>query len=379
MRERIFYILPICLMLIPGCIETFDPVFEEYENLLVIDGFITNKKETYEVQISRSANLNENIYQKVSGAKVKMIDNQGFESGWFKEVSEGVYHSDSTSFQGITGRSYKLHVEMDDEVYESEDEFLRPVPEIDSLNWKQDTITDEKGNLINGIQVSLNTHDPENNTRYYKWEWEETWEFSARFYVPDIAPDKTCFKNGHSNNIIIGTSEDNAQDVMRNFPIRFVSDQSDRLRIKYSILVKQYALSRNAYLFWNKLLSVNNDLGSLFDPIPSSSPGNIKNITNPDERVLGFFHASCVEEKRIFIDKKDMPWMYVPDGFDYCTTIDLVREDSIVDPYLEDGWVPVANFFDPITEIEYLMMARDISCVDCTLTGDAEKPSFWQD
>ena len=37
-----------------------------------------------------------------------------------------------------------------------------------TISWKP-----ENG----GIKIYVNTHDLENNTRYYDWKYEETWEF----------------------------------------------------------------------------------------------------------------------------------------------------------------------------------------------------------
>ena len=40
----------------------------------------------------------------------------------------------------------------------------------DSLSWEQDT-TD--------VRFYINTHDPQNNTVYYHWHYEETWQYTT--------------------------------------------------------------------------------------------------------------------------------------------------------------------------------------------------------
>jgi hypothetical protein len=45
-------------------------------------------------------------------------------------------------------------------------------PAIDSVHWKR---TDE------GIQMLVSTHDPQNKTWYYRWQYDETWEIHSDF------------------------------------------------------------------------------------------------------------------------------------------------------------------------------------------------------
>ncbi|WP_332369297.1 DUF4249 family protein [Spirosoma telluris] len=43
-------------------------------------------------------------------------------------------------------------------------------PPIDSVSWRTQD---------NSVFFSLTTHDPKNNTHYYRWEYDETWEVTA--------------------------------------------------------------------------------------------------------------------------------------------------------------------------------------------------------
>ncbi len=53
-------------------------------------------------------------------------------------------------------------------------------------------------------------------------------------------------------------------------PMLFISDQTDRLMEKYSISVNQYSLNYDEYLYWEKLKRVTQDVGGLYDVVPSS-------------------------------------------------------------------------------------------------------------
>ena len=64
-----------------------------------------------------------------------------------------------------------------------------------------------------------------------------------------------------------------------------------------------------AYQFWEHVQTVKAREGGLFETVPGNIVGNIHNVNDADERVLGYFYASSVTEKRIFIhpDSVDNP------------------------------------------------------------------------
>ncbi len=79
---------------------------------------------------------------------------------------------------------------------------------------------------------------------------------------------------------------------------------SINMRIQYSILIRQFSLSKEAYLYWKALKDVNETQGSLYDRQPGSIRGNIKSLTD-NELVLGYFDAGVVSEKRAFFSPDD--------------------------------------------------------------------------
>ncbi len=57
--------------------------------------------------------------------------------------------------------------------------------------------------------------------------------------------------------------------------------------------------------------------GTLFDPTPTAIPGNIYCIDNPEEPVLGYFEASGVSTRRVFINRDLMPSdVFIPSDFE---------------------------------------------------------------
>jgi len=74
---------------------------------------------------------------------------------------------------------------------------------------------------------------------------------------------------------------------------------SEKKETKYSILVKQYALTADAYKFWQTLKLTRNNLER--SPLPSEVPGNIHCSNDKTEPVIGFISVGAVRQKRIFI------------------------------------------------------------------------------
>jgi len=79
----------------------------------------------------------------------------------------------------------------------------------------------------------------------------------------------SCFAGDVSSNIILGSTATLAQAVISRTPITQVASTSEKLESKYSILVNQYALTNDAYTFWQNLRTNTEQLGSIFDAQPS--------------------------------------------------------------------------------------------------------------
>ena len=162
-----------------ACVSPYYPNITKYENLFVVDGQLTNLTGPYKVKLSRTFKYDGSIGSKVTGepvtgALVKIIDNSGIEIQ-LKEISSGDYSTVDTIFRGVPGKSYKLQIKTSNEVFESDYETLKAPTPIDKLYW------DYKPQDNDGpkrVQLLIDTHDPTNNTRYYAWDFDETWKFS---------------------------------------------------------------------------------------------------------------------------------------------------------------------------------------------------------
>jgi hypothetical protein len=360
------------------CVEPFNPDIPKYDNILVVDGMITDLEEPYYIDLTRSMPYEEIDPERELGAEVIVSDDQAnvYE---FTEAGRGRYVSDPSEFRGEIGRNYQLHIiTSDGNEFESEWIELGKVPKIDSLYWAfEEKATEDPDEMIQGVQIYLSTEDPANDTWYYRWEWIETWEFTTPFIAAGRPTLHECWKTENSNDIEIATSRHFSVDAIKNHPLTFISQKTNRLGIMYSMLVRQYSLSQEAYSFWKQLQDINQKMGSLFDPTPVAVLGNIHNVD--DIPVLGYFQASAVSTRRIFVNRSDLPVdLVVSTGYEYCEIMILEDPTQIeIDNIIRDGWV----FLDTYTfiGITYYRFTNAQSCYDCTAEGVNKMPSYWPD
>jgi hypothetical protein len=166
-------------------------------------------------------------------------------------------------------------------------------------------------------------------------------------------------------NIFTLSTENLEQNAYKSFPLHFVDNFSTpRLMYGYSLLIKQFALSNAAYSFWEKLRINSTDQGGLYDKQPLAIRGNLRNVTNQDQDVLGFFGVSAMKSKRIFVS--NIATEYVMD----CAPIAL-RGFYEITP--RD--YPAYLYGD---EYGYSLALLLPECVDCLVSkGTNVKPEFW--
>jgi hypothetical protein len=161
------------------------------------------------------------------------------------------------------------------------------------------------------------------------------------------------------------------------FPLTKIPSPSVKIKKKYSILVKQYAQTKEAYEYAETLKKNTENIGTLFDPLPTQLSGNIKCLTAPEEPVIGFITVSSVQEKRIFISRSQLPnnWRST-DEYAYCK-VDTVLNKDIARSFSNGLLVPIAGYISPMgTLLGYTASSAD--CVDCRVRGTNVKPAFWR-
>jgi hypothetical protein len=359
------------LILTKSCIEPYKPEPTENEEMLVVEGMITDQYEVNTIKLSKSLPLwRVQNAKALKGCKVWITDDLG-EIDSLKETFVGTYVTNPATFQGTVGRKYTLNINTTPVYgnlrYESIPMEMKPVPQIDRIYYEKKVFSTYPRE-VEGCQIYLDTHDPTSNCNFYRWKFTETWEFQIPFDVKN----KVCWITGNSREMLIKNATSFSEDKIERFPLLTIDNPIDKLSVKYSMLVKQYSLNEDEYLYWERLKNTSDQIGGLYDMIPAIIPNNIYCIENPNEKILGYFGVSAVSSMRVFI--KDT---FSGQNMKYAECIaDTIYGTKPLEGEDLNVWV-IVNNLDKIPPSRVVTFTR--GCADCTVRGTNVKPLFWDE
>ncbi|WP_298136847.1 DUF4249 domain-containing protein [Flavobacterium sp.] len=386
--KNINYIYYIFIAVITSsCIEQIPLKSNTFEDVIVIQATITNEMKFQEVRVQRTYKFENAVPVIENNATVFIIDEQGDEISFHQD--DDIYKSD-IEFQALPSKQYELHVITENgREYVSTKQILTTESPIQSIN--ANAVTSQ----INGrgVEITVNSFDPSNTSKYYRYEYEETykviapkWRVNNLYYNTTtlsffVLPDRninlrTCYGFQKSKKIIQTTTSGLNEDRVVDFPVHFVSNQNYRIKHRYSILVKQYVQNLEAYNFYKTLNTMSSEGNILSPSQPGFIVGNIKNIEDPNEKIIGFFEVSSVSSARLFFNYTDLfPGEELPPDFNECYPIEYDSDDG------EDRDKLIKNLNrNNITLLEaappfYIMVPRE--CGDCTYIWSNIIPNYW--
>lgn len=390
--KNIFYLyLLLSFLTINTCKTPYSPTpITTVSNYLVVEGMINISDSTY-IKLSRTVNLASASTVKPETGAVITIESNAGTSYALTELGNGSYAAPVLNLSSTN--KYRLRIKTSKgSQYLSDFGDTKVTPAIDTLTWQAKS---------DGLEIYASTHDPKNATHYYRWDYTEAWEFHPNFNSDFISNGDSiiartpaqqiwdCYRGDASGNISLGTSIQLSQDVINQSLIAIVPQTDERISVKYSIQVKQYALTQDAFNYWTLLKKNTEQLGSIFDSQPSASIGNIHNVNNPAEPVIGYISAGTITKNRIFITKTQLPnWLATPFyplcGVDTAWRLDAkpprLTENKAINfknPLFQGpAQIPVVPFGNPKIPDGYT--AAEPICVDCTLRGSKTPPAYWK-
>lgn len=381
-----YLLIFVIALIVVACREVYTPpATSSNGNNLVVEGLINSSADSTIITLSRTVKLTDATTLKPELGAILSVEGDGGSTYNLTELGKGKYFAVGHVLSNTN--KYRLRIKTGNSTYLSDYVEVKPSPPIDSINWKAD---DSK------LVIYANTHDPNNKTTYYKYGYVDTWEFETPFkslyksvnnaVVPrNLITDDihTCWQSSVSANVNLASSAKLSKDVIYEAPVTTILATSEKLTIDYSILVKQYALTKDAFAFWTNMQKNTEQLGSIFDAQPSQIQGNIHNINAPAEVVIGYISVGSVSTQRIFIKKAQLPRSYhFTDPYN-CQTDSMWfshpmthGEVNDVANYIYTGLkIPLYTFGDNV--IAGYISSEPI-CADCTLRGVNKKPTFWQ-
>lgn len=411
--KRIFAFL--FLVAAASCIDPYKPNIKNYKSLLVVEGLITNENNSYKIKLCRTTSQEDSAPEKVTDANVYITDGDGIKTH-LQNCGVGYFKTDSTSFTGVIGRKYTLQIlTSEGKEYKSEECTMLPVAGIDTIYYeKGEEISGNLGESFTGIKLLLNSADATGMNQYFRWSFEEVWKIimpgSQRYTYAKIndttftfrtvpVGKDVCWKKNQSGEIITNSILSGGANYLNKQLIQFIAPvKSDRLTQQYSILVKQYSVSKKEYDFWNNLKKANEAGGDIFGSQPYQVISNVHNVNDASEMVPGYFEVSAVSQKRIFITSHELNPLYLPHYKTDCVLIAKCPDDWPVDqrptwdaiyhmfmdtgnftfvgPELTPGTVPEGHVFK--SNLVKLVFSTKV-CALCEYTGSITKPDFWID
>jgi len=380
-----FYIIILFILGFYACVESYsigDQV--DFKPLVVVDANITDRDTNQQIKISRSTELDNIEFDGIAGCLVSVSDKNDRVFEFFEhEKYAGIYQGVIPREYLTAGNSFKITIKMPEGVeYESSYEEMTNCAPIDSVYYNVE-INNTDGISESGVQFMADLTVNDTYSKYYRWQLEETYEYHATWPIDLIWAGEfinlggdftffTCYKTSVIKRIFLASTQYVSNNYLK-YPFHFVNNSTQRLLYKYSLLVKQESITERAYDYWSLMRSNSEESGGLFDKQPSNIEGNIYCLTNPQEKVLGYFGVSAITEKRIFV--QDVPGIEFPDDL-FCTQT-LITDPNVIFESSEGSW-PIYLAPSPLDGEEgYYWAAK--GCFDCRNEGGSTiKPEFWK-
>ena len=162
----------LAILLFESCIDRYAPPEVRAPNqYLVVDGFINSGMGSTTFKLSYTRNLVDTTKVNLPNGKVFI---EGKSSGSFELTNKGNGVFTIEQLDLNSSDQYRLSIILNGgKKYHSEYVDVKDTPDIDSITWKHNE---------DGVTIFINTHDAESKTRYYQWDYSETWEFHSAFY-----------------------------------------------------------------------------------------------------------------------------------------------------------------------------------------------------
>jgi hypothetical protein len=366
------YLIISVYLFIAGCVKPFtSPPLSQNLNHLVVEGNIGIGSPT-KIKLSRTSNINDTLTLMPELNAQLFVQSESGNTYPLDPVEDGLYQTSNGPSSFNDKYSLRIHTQ-DGSDYASDFVEAKQTPPIDSIEWIEN----------NEVYIYVNTHDDLNKTKFYRWEFDETSEYTAFIdshldfrngEVVFLEPEEsryTCFKFFNSKDIILGSSNGLSEDKISHAYITEVPNDNSKIAVRYSILVKQYALSAESYKFWQLMKLNSEQTGNIFDPQPAQLNSNIHSIAHPAEPVIGFISACSVSEKRLFIRQGELvvrkPSIY-----------EKLCEVTLLSPADAPQFLKTGNFLPAYYVTGGGIAIAPPNCIDCRLQGGiTTKPSYW--
>lgn len=275
-----YLIITIIIVSLVSCEKTIDLKLPNSQtSTLVVEGGIEHPEDglpaTQQIRLTTTQHFfDQDLPTGVDDATMSITD--GVTEIDFTSIGNGWY--EIQNFNSQEGETYTLTINYQGQVYEASETLPNVVP-IDRIYSEF-----ESGSSIfgtdDGYAVKLDYTDPEDGSNFYFWRL--------------IVNGDYIFEADESNRNTLIRNDDffNGQDVVGlKAHEEFLAQPGD------TAILEQYSITSELYDYYFSIFSLTGGSGLLGDPPPSSVNGNIRNLTDPANRALGYFYVCSVSER----------------------------------------------------------------------------------
>lgn len=191
--KKTTYIIIASALALTCCTKPYNPPgIKSVTGYMVVEGVINAGNDSTKFRLSHTIALSsDSSIAPVTGATVTIQGNDN-SSYVLTGNSSGIYSAPPLNLNAT--KTYRIDIKTTDgKEYQSDYVPVKITPAIDSVS----TVIKSSG-----LQVNVNTHDPANNTRYYRWDYTETWEFMRNITRNIIQMATPFFPARHRNRSI---------------------------------------------------------------------------------------------------------------------------------------------------------------------------------
>ncbi len=347
----------LCILLslfLVSCEQYFIPDIDNQESILVFEGLLTDQADSHVVKIFKSQSFNEDsIFQAATGFQVRIEGEFGTVIS-LEENAPGYYYSES-DVKGNIGTKYRMvAIANNGNEYTSGWELLESSAPIDSIHgvYTEETILkyyEYSGyveELIPGLTI-LNNLEAKGYSSFYRYEYDLVYQslntyptipFPTYVFIARPATSKNIdFLSIVNGNLYTGKKiiDNNVGFISKNSMYQRIALDSMEIdtlgepiytpkqitfqQSGFIIRLHQYSLSESGFSFWEAIDKQSNSSGQIFDPVDSQIEGNIACTQDTTALVFGYFGASAISQKIMFInlsswnEAKVQPAIYFPE------------------------------------------------------------------
>lgn len=348
------------MLLCCSCIDVIDFQNENTGGQLTIYGQINDSElHNQYIRISK-ATSSLNPEKIVNDAIVQVSDDQGCTYLYRYDTLERYYVPDEP-FAGIPGVTYELTVELDGKLYQSSEQRMPLSRGVDSTYFRirEVPVLSRTGTEARALfmQAITDTQIPETvEPLFIRWDILQVWVQrgiilpSSNFpgwspvncFVEDpFIGDQLVLYDGR----VVGPGKLQGQFMAETQ----LDDSFNTLR---GFGIVHQSITEEAFDYWQKIGELSNRVGSIFETPPAAVPGNIANVNDPDDLVLGFFEVAQVDTTGTFVTPDDLG-VFIGEGGNF----------------IDCGAIPFSVLFSvPYQCFSCLLdVGVDPVCLNCTL------------